>query len=149
MNADKLREALARAESLSGDMGTAADGLNSSFRDLEQALRTAGLRVPATVQLYTEHDEEECEPIGTTYLCWTKFKGTWSLTIFSDYCDGPRVDNSVVLTAASLHDRKVAANTVHELVAALVDALERQVNELEGAIGQVDAVTAIVLGEEL
>ena len=147
MDVEKLRAALKRAQSVVPQLGQAADQLNASFTDLEQALRATNLRIPVRVVLYEEHDDT-FRPIGATYLGWTKLDGTWSLAISSEYLSGPPTDDSIRVTAASLRDRKVAAGKVHLLVEAMAEAMLKQVAQLKAASAQVDEVTSVLVGDE-
>lgn len=148
MDAEKLRDALVRAQSLAPKLGQAADELNNSFVDLEAAIRATDLRVPVCIELYPElQDGDPTRPIGATYLSWEKLKGKWCLTISTEWYSAPFHDSKHV-TAASLLDRKRAAGKAHELVAGIADAIERQVQEVTDACKRVDAVTAVVIGDD-
>lgn len=135
---DDLRAALDAVRNVQKNSDSLADALNRRFRALEQALRDANVRVPASVLTQGDPDADQTG----YFLSWGKFKNRWCLYIETvrNWADEDRMEfvESVPVTDAELRLRKLAVPYCPALVLALGRLATQQATELEHANRSMD-----------
>lgn len=138
MQRDDLRAALNAVRNIQKNSDSLADALNQRFRALEQALRDANVRVPASVLILGDPDAAQTG----YFLSWGKNRNRWSLHIETvrNWTDEDRMESveSVPVTDAELRLRKLAVPTCPALVLSLGHLATQQADELERANRSMD-----------
>lgn len=139
-----LRAALDRARKVREDLGSEADELNARFLELEKALRQLGLGVSASVLIKDADPYTPPNDRWETLLTFHKDDGKWSLVVQTWDGMDPESGGEQHITAASLETRKLAVDELENLVVALCEKADEQVEELRRAAERVATVTAAV-----
>lgn len=133
-----LADELVRARSLSAEMSTATDELNTALQSAEKAIATLKLGVTASVVMNPEE-----EGPWTEALVFGKDKQVWRL-LYETGLDGDNDVNSTPLVNASRAIRLKAVDHLPALLEALIARAAQEVEDVRAKTEAVNDLTSTI-----
>ena len=137
---NSLEHLFERSRELSTKLGAVTDALNDSLLRAEKTL--AGLKLGVTASVLIAREELNGSTDWCQYLRFGKHSDQWRLLVESGPEDFPEDFSTTILVNASRETRLLAARRLPDLLQAMVQAADAQIEEVVDTTSSVDTLIA-------